>query len=97
MQNSNIPIANCIFTPTVACGTFFISFLGFHPKSMSGDAIIMWAAIGSLVAVFIGIGIGWCFRNSESYNLLLRWLIGGLMAFLVLYALYSSYRDIFIL
>ena len=94
MQNRNIPIANCIFTPTLTTALFFIGFLAFRPASLQGGTIYLWAAGGSLLAALIGFIIGWNFRRSDVLNVLLRWLIAALMGLLILLAVYMTIRDI---
>ena len=97
MENRNIPIANCIFTPTITTALFFIGVLTFRAQFTDGAEIILWAGFGSLFAAGLGFGIGWGFRHSLKYNYYLRWMLGGLMALLIVLALILTIHDIALL
>lgn len=94
MENRNIPIANCIFTPTITTALFFIAILTFRAQFAGGTDIYLWAGFGSLLAAALGFGVGWGFRHSEQYNYCLRWLMGGLMILLIVLALILTIHDI---
>jgi hypothetical protein len=97
MQNRNIPIANCIFTPTVTTALAFIAVLSFRREIEQVAHIYLWAGIGCLVAAVFGFVVGWSFRNSERYNYLLRWLLGSLMVLLIGLAFVMTLRDVALL
>lgn len=97
MINRNIPIANCIFTPTITTALFFIGVLALRAQFTEGTQIFLWAGLGCLVAAGLGFGLGWFFRKSERYNYVLRWLVGGLMLLLIGLALILTLRDIALL
>ena len=94
MDNRNIPIANCIFAPTLLTALFFIAFLTWRPGLGSGEVVYAWAAAGSLAAAGLGLIVGWSFRRSTRFNYALRWLITLLMIGLIVLALLMTMRDL---
>ena len=94
MENRNIPIANCIFAPTLLTAGFFIAFLVWRPALGSGELIYAWAAAGSLGAAGLGLFVGWSFRRSTRFNYALRWLMTLLMIGLIVLALWMTMRDL---
>ncbi len=92
--NRNVTIANCIFGPTITTAIFFITFLFFLPRHLPGEQIYWIGGVGSVVAAFLGWVVAFRYRESEGLNLVIRWLMMILMATLVLFAAYFSFRDL---
>ena len=61
---------------------------------MAGEWLYLWAGLGSVAAALIGFGVGYRYRHSEALNLLIRWLLLGLVLVMVAYAAYMSYLDL---